>query len=188
MGIDFRPGFTALTSCIAASAMLYSPAQTMPKPADSKAPQKCVKVFLQRYLVSVSPEDTKTTRYNAALVHLGNDASQQAIVYLTGDGWCGSGGCTMLILKRDGVQWRLLTKTTITRPPVRILNETSYGWRSIGVWVQGGGIQPGYEAELSYDGKTYPSNPSMPPARPLKTKVTGEIVIPASPSGEPLYP
>ena len=42
---------------------------------------------------------------------------------------------------------------------------------------QGGGIQPGYEAELRFDGKTYPANPSVPPARPLKGKPEGEMLI-----------
>jgi len=30
------------------------------------------------------------------------------------------------------------------------------------------GIQPGYEAVISFDGTNYPGNPSMPPARPVK--------------------
>jgi hypothetical protein len=43
--------------------------------------------------------------------------------------------------------------------------------------VQGGGIQPGYEARLQVDGKTYPSNPSIPPALPEAGKVEGKVVI-----------
>jgi hypothetical protein len=45
------------------------------------------------------------------------------------------------------------------------------------VWVQGGGIQPGYEAELRFDGNAYPSNPSVIPARPLVNRPHGQIVI-----------
>jgi hypothetical protein len=83
----------------------------------------------------------------------------------------------MLILVPEGDSWRLLTKVSITRPPIRLLRTVSNGWRNIGVWVQGGGIQPGYEAELRFDGKTYPPNPSMPPARPLADKPEGQTLI-----------
>ena len=120
-------------------------------------------------------------RFTDALVDLNGDGKPEAVVYLSSNDWCGSGGCTTLILVRDGNPWRLLTKVTITRPPIRVLATKSNGWRSIGVWVQGGGIQPGYEAELRFDGKKYPSNPSTAPARPLKGKTDGETLIAPAP-------
>ncbi len=45
------------------------------------------------------------------------------------------------------------------------------------MWVQGGGIQPGYEAELRFDGNGYPENPSLIPARPLVDRPQGQTVI-----------
>src|ERR1035441_5966680 len=120
-------------------------------------------------------------RFVAAFADLNGDGRLEAIVYLTSNDWCGSGGCTTLILTRDGNSWKLLTKVTITRPPIRALTRKSNGWRSIGVWVQGGGIQPGYEAELRFDGKTYPQNPTTPPARPLAAKAEGETLIESPP-------
>jgi len=116
-------------------------------------------------------------RFTDALVDLNGDGTPEAVVYLSSNDWCGSGGCTTLILVRDGDSWRLLTKVTITRPPIRVLATKSNGWRSISVWVHGGGIQPGYEAELRFDGKAYPANPTMPPARPLKGKPEGQTLI-----------
>jgi hypothetical protein len=68
-----------------------------------------------------------------------------------------------------------------------VLNTKSNGWHDISVVVAGGGIQPGYEAVLSFDGKTYPSNPSTPPARRLDGKAEGEIVIPVKVESTPLY-
>jgi hypothetical protein len=121
-------------------------------------------------------------RFVAAFADLNDDGRQEAIVYLTSSDWCGSGGCTTLILTREGDSWRLLTEVTVTRPPIRALALKSNGWRSIGVWVQGGGVQPGFEAELRFDGKTYPQNPTTPPARPLAERAEGETLI-ASPPG-----
>jgi hypothetical protein len=118
-------------------------------------------------------------RFIAAFADLNGDGKTEAIVHLTSNAWCGTGGCTTLVLARDGDSWRILTEISITRLPIRVLMTKSSGWRSIAVWVQGGGIQPGYEAELRFDGKTYPANPSVSPARPTVSKAKGEVVIPS---------
>ena len=80
-------------------------------------------------------------------------------VYLLGNRWCGSGGCHTLVLKRKGVSWSIVTKIRIARTPIRVMPDMSNGWHSIGVWVQGGGVQPGYEAELRFNGASYSREP-----------------------------
>lgn len=132
-------------------------------------------VSLKQFLQSWSND--KTTRYVAVFRDLNSDGVPEAIVYLVGSRWCGSGGCNTLVLTQDGNSWRIISKITITRPPIRMLSTSSNGWHSIGVWVQGGGIQHGYEAELSFDGKTYPRNPTVSPSKRLEEKITGEDVI-----------
>jgi hypothetical protein len=129
-----------------------------------------LKAFLQRYDADLKDQ------FVAGFSDLNGDGKPEAIVYVTSNGWCGSGGCTTLVLIRDADSWRLLTKITATRPPIRVLTNTSNGWRNIGIWVQGGGIQPGYEAELQFDGKTYPANPSLTPAR-RSTRHAGKTLI-----------
>jgi hypothetical protein len=114
----------------------------------------------------------------AATADLNGDGKAEAVVHLTGPNWCGSGGCTTLILTPAGDSWRLVTRLSITRPPIRLLRTRSNGWRDLEVRVQGGGIQPGYEAQLRFDGKTYPSNPSVAPALRLVRKVPGTTLIP----------
>ena len=120
-------------------------------------------------------------RFVVGFADLNSDGKPEAFVYLTSNDWCGSGGCTTLVLVREAESWRLLSEITITRLPIRMLGTKSHGWRDITVWVQGGGIQPGYETVLQFDGETYPGNPSMPPAKPLAGKTEGEIVIPSAP-------
>jgi hypothetical protein len=135
--------------------------------------------FLQSY-VGISNEETKTTQYFSAFVDLRDDGTKEVIVYLSSDGWCGTGGCTMLLLAPEDSSYRVITRTTITRPPIRVLTTKTNGWHDLGVWVQGGGIQPGYEAKLSFNGKKYPGNPSAPPAQRLTRKVAGKIVVPTT--------
>jgi hypothetical protein len=147
-----------------------------------------LRTFLQNDERKLLSDVDKTTKYLAAFVDLNGDGVNEAIVYVIGRSWCGTGGCNMLILARDGTSWKEVTSTTITRPPIRALKTKSNGWRNITVWVQGGGIEPGYEAELRFDGKNYPYNPSAPPARRLVGKVAGKIVLPSSRGGMPLWP
>jgi hypothetical protein len=147
-----------------------------------------LKRFLQEYISQEHLDDHKTTRYSRAFVDLDGDGKEEAIVYLAGRWWCGSGGCPTLILKPEHSSYRLVTNISITRPPIGVLSNTSNGWHNISVWVQGGGIQPGYQAELRFDGKSYPENPSIPPARPLEGKVAGRIIMRSSQIGMSLYP
>jgi hypothetical protein len=156
-------------------------------PAAGSTAENLLRAFLRSYLNTPSSEDDKTTCYSAAFVDLNGDGTPEAVVYVTGRGWCGSGGCTTLILARTGSSFRLVTKVTITRPPIRVLANASSGWRDIGVWVRGGGITPGYEADLRFDGKAYPGNPSTPPARRAPVGAAGQVVISSSQEGTPLY-
>ncbi len=170
---------------IAASAFLIAAALAQAQQAvKSSSAEQSLKTFLQNY----DHGDDKTARYFHAFVDLDGDGKKEAIVYLMNDAYCGSGGCRTLILKREGVSWKIIENITITRPPIRVLSSTSHGWHDISVRVQGGGIQPGYEARLSFNGKSYPGNPSVPPANRLSGKVEGEIVIPSIDGGTPLYP
>ncbi len=152
------------------------------------AADSVLKAFLQNYLKSGSSEFDKTTRYSAAPANLSDAKVPEVVVYVAGHAWCGSGGCTMLILRPDGVSFTVIARTTITRPPIRVLQTATNGWHDVGVWVQGGGILAGYTAVLSFNGKAYASNPIVPPARKLAGDADGEIIIPKSAEGFPLYP
>lgn len=142
--------------------------------------------FLRNYLGGVRP-DVKSTKYLASFVDLRDDGAQEAMVYLTNDGWCGSGGCTTLILSPEGSSYHVIAKIPIVQLPIRVLPTKSHGWRDISVLVEGGG-EPSYEAKLSFDGKTYPSNPSMPPSIRLRQRVKGTVIVPSSIEGAHLYP
>ncbi len=93
----------------------------------------------------------------------------------------------MLILTPEGGSYRVVTKATVTRLPIRVLATKSKGWHELSVALARGGIQPGYEAQLSFDSKTYPSNPTVPPAHPWRGKNQGTIVITESTNDRALY-
>jgi len=89
----------------------------------------------------------------------------------------------MLILAPAGSSYRVVTKTTVTRLPIRMLDTKSNGWHDISVV----GGRPLYEAELSFDGTTYPTNPSVAPASRVRGTAKGRTVISENSKDSPLY-
>ncbi|MGB7552731.1 MAG: hypothetical protein WBM04_00045 [Candidatus Korobacteraceae bacterium] len=146
-----------------------------------------LKTFLRTYLTRSDAGTEKMTRYLAAFANLTDNGEGQVVVYLQGRQWCGTGGCTTLILVPEDSSYKVISSITVGWPPVRVLRTKTKGWHDLGIWVQGGGIQTGYEADISFDGKAYPSNPSIPPARRLTEKVAGKTVIEKDAVGVPLY-
>jgi hypothetical protein len=98
--------------------------------------EESVRKYLQ------SRDNDKSTHYSLAFRDLNGDGVPEAIVYLIGKQWCGSGGCNLLVFQKSGASWKLITKMTITNPPIRMIDTKTNGWHNLGVWVQGGGIQP----------------------------------------------
>jgi hypothetical protein len=123
------------------------------------------------------------TRYSAASVRLGSGRKNALIVYLTGAAWCGSGGCTTLVLLPSGSSFTVLGKFTITFPPIKVLSSKSRGLHDIGAEMRGGS-QP-FEAAFSFDGRRYPNEP-----RRAVQKTPGKTIISsvAVKRGEPLFP
>jgi hypothetical protein len=182
--------FLLMMVAVAAVGFMFLAASGLAQPQHKPSSDQMdsLKKFLQNY-VGNSDHD-RATQYSSAFVDLRDDGTQEVIVYLTGDGWCGSGGCTTLVLVPTDSSYTVVTKITIVRPPIRILVTKSNNWHDIAVRVQGGGIINAYEAKLSFNGRTYPRNPSVPPAGRLAEKVAGEEVVPITAlteKGTPLY-
>jgi hypothetical protein len=158
--------------------------QTVHQPTPNQ--EENLKKFLQNYLKDPL-YGYKATRYLSAFVDLKGDGTQQVIVYFTDEQSCGSGGCTTLILTPKDSSYKVVTSIPIARPPIRVLASKSNGWHDIAVQVHGGGVMHAYEAKLQFNGKKYPSNPSVPPAQRLDKKVEGKVVIPLTRGGTALY-
>jgi hypothetical protein len=177
----------AVETVLIAVAMLVTSASGLPILQDAIQPvsrENVLQIFLKSY-VSNFPGGRETT-YLSAFVDLNGDGTPEVIVYLMGP-WCGSGGCTTLVLQERGSSYRVVSRITITQLPIRILHTKTRGWRDIAVRVQGGGIQPGYEALLRFDGTSYPRNPSTLPAKPLSGRPPGESAIESYESAKPLF-
>ena len=142
---------------------------------------------LRDYLQTRFHEDRENypdTRYVAAWADLDGDRRPEALVYLISGAFCGSGGCKLLVLTRDGRSWRAVADTSVTNAPIRLLATSNHGWRDLAVIVAGGGARS-HEALLTFNGRTYPRNPSV--ARTLRRAVPGRVLISDSGQGHPLF-
>lgn len=146
------------------------------------ADEGSVRVFLRSYFKG--PVD-KTTRYSAAPVRLGA-TGHEVFVYITGRFWCGSGGCTALLLRPTDGSFKVIDRFTLVRLPVVVLPSKTNGWHDISMSVEGGGVLPGRMAILRFDGHKYPSNPSVAPKLPSNLVGKG-MKVPLSEHGSPVY-
>lgn len=134
-----------------------------------------LKSFLRAYLGPPDSrlEKTDPTRYSSAIVDLKDGSGQQLIVYISGPDWCGSGGCTTLVLVRENSSYAVVARLPITWPPIRILATKSHGWHDISIQIHGGGIIRPYQAKLSFNGETY-----VQPGQRLAHQQSGKLVVP----------
>jgi hypothetical protein len=106
--------------------------------------------------------------YSYNLVSLQGGAAVDALVYLPGRDYCGSGGCTALVFAGSSGGYRLISRLTPARVSIFVSSHRTNGWNDLILFVAGGGVQPGYYWVLTFDGTRYPENPSTPPAGPLQ--------------------
>jgi hypothetical protein len=126
---------------------------------------------LRVFLTESVSRDHQSPEFRFQPIDLNGDGQNEAIIYVNDRQFCGTGGCLLLVLRRDGPSFRVVGRTTITWPPIRVLNQRTNGWQDITVQVHGGGKTLGYEAVLKFDGRRYPS---IPPARSANTSETGQ--------------
>jgi hypothetical protein len=109
-------------------------------------------------------------------VDLTGDGDDEVVVHVVSPMLCGTGGCNTLVFKPAGSGYELVAEISVNRPPIRVSQRTSNGWRNLIVNVSGGGVHA-HDAELEFDGTTYPSNPTVAPVEPAPDTDGAEVLI-----------
>lgn len=122
------------------------------------------------YLKTNYNDASETSRhfiYNA--IDLNDDGKVEYLVGLIGGDWCGSGGCTVLILDKN---FKLNTRMTVVEYPVYVGapggKEVTKGYSNIYIQNRDGSV-----AKMTWNGKKYPTNPSVAPKTDKKI-ITGK--------------
>ncbi|MDR2223637.1 MAG: hypothetical protein LBE34_13045 [Flavobacteriaceae bacterium] len=85
-------------------------------------------------------------------IDLNGDGKKEIFVSLTGTYFCGSGGCTVLLLDST---YKQITKFTVMQTPIFVEPTIENGWKVLTVKSQG------EWKSLVFANETYPSNPSV---------------------------
>ena len=81
-------------------------------------------------------------RYVYAEADLHADHTPETLVYLLGRETCGSGGCTLLVLRAVPDGYALVSRISIVQAPVVVARTATKGWRDLVMLVAGGGLTP----------------------------------------------
>lgn len=110
--------------------------------------------------------ETDKIRYMAGSADLNSDGSAEHFVLLQDRYFCGSGGCAAYMFDNSG---KVINRMSVTRTPVVIADSFSNGWQDFIVWSNGAYRQ------MSFNGESYPSNPSLEPKVDRDTNVQAAI-------------
>ena len=131
-----------------------SPSTMISESVNDPLALKLKKYLAEEYLTEADNRaiEEKDRIFQLYEIDLNNDGKKEVFVNFVSPYFCGSGGCTLLLLNPD---LKLITKLTVTRTPIYAENELANGYKKLlnesgGEWK-----------ELIYDGKQYPSNPTL---------------------------
>ena len=117
------------------------------------------------------------SRFHSEFIDLNQDATEDALVLLGPPNWCGTGGCTLLVFEGIGEEFQLRSQTSLVQTPLTVSESMTQGWQDLVLRVAGGGAVP-KNVLLSFDGQSYPSNPSLLDPLPADSPVVGAEVFP----------
>lgn len=131
----------------------------------------------KRHKIKAECERMPGHRYTWNRVDLNGDGRPELVAQVLGPMVCGTGGCPLLIFREPSPgRLQLLTRMSLFKEPLIVTEQRHNGWKVLisRVRVDAG---HGYSAQLLYDGRTYPTNPSVPPAIPLARPVPGTAYL-----------
>lgn len=132
------------------------PASAYPANASSKATAELVRKSLVDSILKtdLSIMDSTSRKFVFSEIDLNGDGQNEIFVGFTGGYFCGSGGCTIMLLENKG---KVITQFTVSEYPVVVDNNKTNGWSDLII------NSNGKNHLMKFDGKKYPSNPSVQP-------------------------
>ncbi len=126
---------------------------------------------IEEAILRVSPDYTKDVvtigsagglaRYIYNIVDLNGDGNQEALVYLLGSIFCGSGGCDLFLFSQGKQGYTLVNNFPISRLPVIVSPQKTNGWHNLIRPESGGGAPPSYVVH-AFNGKHYVERQRLP--------------------------
>ena len=172
-----------LTGCSAGTppeTRVSSPATQMASatPTTDVDLQPALQQAIAGYIKQQGAPSDESHRFFADTIDLNGDNVLDAVAVFSSSYWCGTGGCTMLVFEgQSDKTFRLVSESSLVRPPVTVSDTKTKGWRDLILTVSGGGM-PAKTVALKFDGQKYPLNPSDQPSLSTPTSVKGTVLFP----------
>jgi len=118
-----------------------------------------LKVAMMAFLKKTGAPVSST--YNFVRFDLNGDKRREAIAIVNSPYgyWCGTHGCTMLIMKAHDNKFTLVNSIQPVREPIYISRTKTKGWNNLIVRISGRWDET-KNVLLRYDGSKYPKNPT----------------------------
>lgn len=132
--------------------------------------QEMIRAYLrEKYKTDLSKNliEEASRKFIFHRIDLNGDGEKEVFVGFTGPYFCGSGGCSILLLDSKGEK---LTQFSVTDYPVHIAASSTKGWKDLLL------SSAGKYHDVKFNGKSYPSNPSVLPVV-AKSAETGLTVL-----------
>lgn len=110
--------------------------------------------------------------FSTGYADLNGDGLEDAVVFLKGMQWCGSGGCTLMIFENLGDSYQLISKSSVTSTPISVAKTETNGWKDLIVWSRGSGL-----VLMKFNGEQYPRNPSLEPAASEPQMLEARLIL-----------
>jgi hypothetical protein len=127
-----------------------------PASPDAEALDRAVRGYVLPFTT-----DPDATGWDAQWAELNGDGVLDALVYVSGPDWCGSGGCTLLVFEAvpgpDAEElgaFRPAAEISLVTGPVLVSAGGPDGWRDLVVTDAAGALRV-----LRFDGESYPASP-----------------------------
>jgi hypothetical protein len=141
-------------------------------PPDHEALDRAVRGYTLPF--TTAPNDTV---WKARWTDVNGDDLADALVYVAGPDWCGSGGCTLLVFEAvsgpDADElgpFRAAAEVSLVSGPVLVADAGPDGWRDLVVTDMGGDLRV-----LRFDGETYPGSPDAGVA--VNARPEGDLIF-----------
>ncbi|MBZ0115046.1 MAG: hypothetical protein K8J08_21475 [Thermoanaerobaculia bacterium] len=144
------------TGILLLSSVLTLTLTTISAPVWATDPSHDVQRAVDSYLEQLN--EPSTSQYLHALTDLDSDGVDDLVVLMSSPGWCGSGGCTLMMFHGTQEGFELISDCSVVGDPVRISSSESHQWKDLIVYSRGKG-----DVRLRFDGKVYPHNASVEP-------------------------
>jgi len=124
---------------------------------------------LQAALLRASPDYTRNAvetggmeaRYAYGRVDLNGDGTEEVLAILMGSVFCGTGGCNLLLLKKEEAGYTVINAFPISRLPIIVSDHKTAGWADLLRPEHGGGAERSYVKHV-FDGSRYVEAERLP--------------------------